>query len=165
MTATLARHGAAKRHRAARCSGCCKIKPEHQPNQVSSVFLVRLTFQRSLLERVRSACKRSRPPKTTRARGSHEGALRPHIWPTNGFNQKGLPDGSAARRPRGVQTAAERRGPRTRRERVSGLPTAAQSCRPSCAVLTDATRCAAPWPRLQDGGLHGGGRRAPALGQ
>ena len=81
------------------------------------------------------------------------------------FQPKGLPDGSAARRPRGAQAAAERRGPRTRRERVRGLPTAAQSCRISCAVLTDATRCAARWPRLQDGGLHGGGRRAPALGQ
>jgi hypothetical protein len=40
LTATLARHGAAKRHRAARCSGCCKIKPKGQPNQVSSVFFL-----------------------------------------------------------------------------------------------------------------------------
>ena len=40
MTTTLARHGAAKPRRAGRCSGCCKLKPAHQPNQVSSVFFL-----------------------------------------------------------------------------------------------------------------------------
>ena len=48
LTATLARHGAAKRHRAARCSGCCKIKPKGHRSFDSSVKKTRLTFHRDL---------------------------------------------------------------------------------------------------------------------
>ena len=52
-----------------------------------SVKLPRLTFHRHLLEGVRSASERSRPPKkTTRARG-REGALRPKMVST----KKGCP--------------------------------------------------------------------------
>ena len=144
----LARHGAAKPHRAGRCSGCCKLKLNDPLHRESSVlFLSRLTFLRLLLEGFRSACERSRPPRTTRALvalSSGSRAQARHF----GWSQAG-PDGKLARV----------RGPRCPRQpvrharaaqRVRGLPTAAQSCRAKlcCASRPPVRACPALSIRL-----------------
>ena len=120
MTTTLARHGAAKPHRAGRCSGCCKLKLSGPLHRESSVlFLSRLAFLRLLLEGVRSACERLRPPRTTRALLALNKLYREQV----------------VRAKRAARRQARVRGPRCPRQpvhharaaqRVRGLPTAAQ---------------------------------------
>ena len=146
-TATLARHGAAKPHRAGRCSGCCKLKPSGPLHRESSVFFVSETFLRLLLQGFRSASEPSRPPER-RARWSLSHlalALKPGIL----VESQAGPDGKLARV----------RGPRCPRQpvrharaaqRVRGLPTAAQSCRAKlcCASRPPVRACPALSIRL-----------------
>ena len=99
----------------------------------SSVKIPRLTFHRHLLEGVRSASERSRPPKTTtRARG-REGALRPKMVST----KKGCPTAAL----RGARVA--RRLPRNAAVReLGGSGCAGCPSPPSCrAQLCCAYRC------------------------
>ena len=104
-----------------------------------SVKLPRLTFHRHLLEGVRSASERSRPPKTTRAPLA---ALVSILHREHLVVAKGLPDGKLA----SSRTAVFRGSlcaTRAPRSGVAGCPPPPKARKPSCAVLTDATRCRA----------------------
>ena len=137
MTATLASHRAAKRHRAARCSGCCKIKPAHQPNQVSSVFFLLDWPFIDVYWRASGALANARGLPRRRARWV---ALSGRHLPES---QKRLP--CSSRRGRGPRRRAAAYAPRARRARAAGARAAhrRQAAEPSYAVLTDATRCRA----------------------
>ena len=113
----------------------------------SSVKIPRLTFHRHLLEGVRSASERSRPPKMTRALGRSQAGICLRA-------KKGCPAAPAEVADRGVARQPTRRVRVAHAQRVRGLPTAAQSCRPSCLSL----------PMRRGAPAAAGGRHAPALG-
>ena len=92
----------------------------------SSVKIPRLTFHRHLLEGVRSASERSRPPKMTRALGRSQAGICLRA-------KKGCPAAPAEVADRGVARQPTRRVRVAHAQRVRGLPIAAKL--PSPAML------------------------------